>query len=115
MKEILVRALLGGVLVSAFAVLGDVLKPKSFAGLFAAATSVALATLSLAVMDRGAGYASIEARSMVAGAIAFCIYAAVTTRLLIRGRLSALLATGISLLVWFGSAAALWAMFLRSA
>jgi hypothetical protein len=41
-----VRAVSGGILVSAFAVLGDVLKPKRFAGLFAAAPSVALATLS---------------------------------------------------------------------
>jgi hypothetical protein len=34
MKEILVRMVLGGSLVSAFAALGDVFKPKRFAGLF---------------------------------------------------------------------------------
>ena len=55
MQEILVRAALGGMVVSAFAVLGDILKPKSFAGRFAAAPSVALATLSLAVMQHGVG------------------------------------------------------------
>jgi hypothetical protein len=36
MTEYLVRFLVGGIVVSAFAMLGDVLKPKSFAGLFGA-------------------------------------------------------------------------------
>jgi hypothetical protein len=36
MKEIFVRMVLGGSLVSAFAALGDVFKPKRFAGLFGA-------------------------------------------------------------------------------
>jgi hypothetical protein len=36
MTEYVVRFLVGGVVVSAFAVLGDVLRPKSFAGLFGA-------------------------------------------------------------------------------
>jgi hypothetical protein len=40
--EYLVRFLAGGIVVSAFAELGDVLRPKSFAGLFGAAPSVAL-------------------------------------------------------------------------
>jgi hypothetical protein len=46
--DYLLRFAAGGLIVSAFAVLGDVLRPKSFAGLFGAAPSVALATLSLA-------------------------------------------------------------------
>jgi hypothetical protein len=37
MSQILVRFFLGGVVVSAFSVTGDVLKPKSFAGLFGGA------------------------------------------------------------------------------
>jgi len=40
------RFIVGGLLVSFFAVIGDGLKPKSFAGLFGAAPSVALATLA---------------------------------------------------------------------
>ena len=43
MSEYVIRFLVGGAVVSAFSMLGDVLKPKSFAGLFAAAPSVALA------------------------------------------------------------------------
>src|SRR5258706_328165 len=58
--EYLFRFLAGGIVVSAFAVLGDVLRPKSFAGLFGAAPSVALATLSLALWKEGGDYVSIE-------------------------------------------------------
>jgi hypothetical protein len=36
------RFIVGGLMVSLFAIVGDVLRPKSFAGLFAAASSVAL-------------------------------------------------------------------------
>jgi Protein of unknown function (DUF3147) len=46
--DYLVRFVAGGVVVSLFAIVGDVLRPKSFAGLFGAAPSVALATLTLA-------------------------------------------------------------------
>ena len=60
-----------------FALIGELLKPKSFAGLFGAAPSVSLATLTLTVMKEGKAYASIEARSMILGSIAFIIYAAV--------------------------------------
>jgi len=34
MKEILIRVLIGGTVVSAFALLADLLRPKSFAGIF---------------------------------------------------------------------------------
>ena len=73
MREILLRVVLGGVVVSEFAILGNVLKPKSFAGLFGAAPSVALATLTLPVVQHGKVYASVEARSMILGALAFFI------------------------------------------
>ena len=41
------RFLVGGLVVSFFAMIGGALKPKSFAGLFAAAPSVALATIRI--------------------------------------------------------------------
>jgi hypothetical protein len=50
--------------------LGDVLRPKSFAGLFGAAPSVAVATLSLALFEQGGTYVSVEGRSMMIGALA---------------------------------------------
>ena len=45
--EFVYRFILGGLIVSLFALIGDVLRPRSFAGLFGAAPLVALATLAL--------------------------------------------------------------------
>lgn len=104
MPEMIARALLGGIVVSSFALLGDVLKPKSFAGLFGAAPSVALANLALAVHKHGVGYASIEGRSMLTGAIAFFVYASVASRLMMRQKWAALPVTALSLLIWLGVA-----------
>ena len=47
------RFLVGGVVVSLFALLEGVLKPKSFAGLLSAAPSVALAKITLTVAKKG--------------------------------------------------------------
>ena len=63
--DYLIRFVAGGVLVSLFAMVGDVLRPKSFAGLFGAAPSVGLATLTLAFCKHGGMYVSIEGRSMI--------------------------------------------------
>ena len=60
-----IRFFAGGLIVSLFAMVADILRPKSFAGLFGAAPSVALATLPLAFWRHGGGYVSIEARSMI--------------------------------------------------
>ena len=110
MIQILCRFLVGGVVVSVFAVIGDVLKPKSFAGLFGAAPSVALATLVLTVMSDGPGYASIEARSMLAGCIAFFIYASVVSWIMMRYKVKALWVTISAIPLWFVVAFGLWAI-----
>jgi Protein of unknown function (DUF3147) len=112
-KDILLRIIIGGVAVSAFAMLGELLKPKSFAGLFGAAPSVSLATLVLTVMKEGKTYASIEARSMVLGAVAFIIYAAIISRLMIRRRMQVLSATTLGIGIWVACAFGLWYGFLR--
>ena len=100
MTEYIVRFVVGGVVVSAFAVLGDVLRPKSFAGLFGAAPAVALATLGTAIYLHGAGYAAQQTWAMTGGAIALAIYSLVVCQLLIRARLRAAPATLLSLVVW---------------
>ncbi|MHC6153083.1 hypothetical protein ACVSQB_14940 [Bradyrhizobium elkanii] len=51
---------IGGLVVSLFAILGDVLRPKNFAGLFGAAPSVALATLDLPFYKHGGDCVSSE-------------------------------------------------------
>ena len=100
MTEYLVRFLVGGVVVSAFSMLGDILRPKSFAGLFGAAPSVALATLGIAVYLHGADYAAQQSRAMAAGAIALAVYSVFVCQLLIRARLRAAPAALASLVVW---------------
>lgn len=100
MTEYVIRFLLGGAVVSAFAMLGDVLRPKSFAGLFGAAPSVALATLGIAVYQHGAEYAALQSRAMIAGALALAVYGFVVCQLLSRTSLRAIPATSLSLAVW---------------
>jgi hypothetical protein len=108
MSQTLVRFFLGGTVVSAFAVIGDVLKPKSFAGLLGAAPSVALATLALTVVADGQAFAAIEGRSMVIGAVAFFVYASVVSRIMMRYNFRAGLVTLSSIPLWHGVAGTLY-------
>jgi uncharacterized membrane protein (GlpM family) len=105
--EYVARFLIGGLAVSAFAVLGDVLRPKSFAGLFGAAPSVALATLGIAFAQHGASYAATQGHAMMWGAIALLAYSVVVCQLLMRLRWNALPATLSALIVWLAVAVGL--------
>jgi hypothetical protein len=111
--QLLFRLLVGGVVVSFFAALGDVLKPKSFAGLFGAAPSVALATISLTVIADGRLYAATEARSMIVGAGAFLLYAYVVSGLLLRYRWHSAPLTIGALAMWLAASVGGWLAFLR--
>jgi uncharacterized membrane protein (GlpM family) len=113
MAQLVFRFFVGGLVVSLFAALGDVLKPKSFAGLFGAAPSVALATLSLTVSSEGKDYASTEARSMIVGAGAFFVYASLCTRILMKCPLPALRVSSAALVLWFAVAISAWLVFLN--
>ena len=86
----------------------DVLMPKSFAGLFGAAPSVALASLALTFHSRGRAYVAAGAEWMIAGAVAFAAYAWLVCRVLRRGRHSARLVSTVGLIVWFVVAFSLW-------
>jgi Protein of unknown function (DUF3147) len=98
--EYALRFLIGGLAVSAFALLGDMLRPKSFAGLFGAAPSVAMATLGIALLQHGAGYAVAQSQAMVWGAIALLVYSIVVCQLLMRCCWNALPATIAALAAW---------------
>lgn len=113
MAELVLRFLIGGIVVSAFSLVGDLFKPKSFGGLFGAAPSVALATLALTIHNQGSSYAALEARSMIAGAIALFFYAQTVCWLLLRRRFLALPSTLLSMPLWFGCSLGLWWFFLR--
>jgi hypothetical protein len=92
--DYVLRFLAGGLIVSAFAIVGDVLRPKSFA----------LATLTLAIFKQGPDYVATEGHSMVLGAAAFLLYGFVVCQLLMRFRTSALVATSFALTVWLAAA-----------
>jgi Protein of unknown function (DUF3147) len=113
MSEIVIRFLVGGVVVTLFAALGDVLKPKSFAGLFGAAPSVALATLGLTLHQKSPAYAAIECRSMLFGACGLACYCFAVNRILRHGRLRALQSSVLTLPTWFAVSFGLWFVFAR--
>lgn len=102
MAEYIVRFLVGGVVVSFFAVLAEMVRPKSFAGLFSAAPSIALATIGITIARHGVNYAAAESRSMVFGAIGFFCYTGACSCLLMRKKVRALTATASLLWVWLG-------------
>ena len=115
--ELLIRFVVGGLVVSAFAVLGDMLKPKTFAGILGGAPSVALATLALAFWGEDVEYVALEARSMLAGAVALIAYSLLVCRLLLRSHgsapVSSVVATGAAWLVWLAVALGIWSVMRR--
>lgn len=100
MTEYILRFLIGGVAVSLFAVLGDVLRPKSFAGLFGAAPSIALSTLVITLVKNSPAYAAREGRAMIIGAAALLVFSILTCQLLARAKMTAMAAALFSCAVW---------------
>lgn len=113
MKLILIRFLIGGVSVSTFALLGDLFKPKSFAGLFGAAPSVALATLALSVVFEGRENASVQTMSMMASSVALFCYSSCISWIMMHRPRRAILVTIFALPVWFIFSFGLWWILLR--
>jgi Protein of unknown function (DUF3147) len=108
MVTLLIRFVVGGVVVSMFALVAEVLGPKSLAGIFGAAPSVALATLGLTILNQGKSYAAQESRSMIGGAIAFCAYACCLVWLG-KGKSSVPRVSVVSLVSWLAIALSFWA------
>jgi hypothetical protein len=113
LTDLLFRFFIGGIVVCAFAAISDIFKPKSFAGLFGAAPSVALATLWLTISSHGKIYAAVETRSMIAGAVAFFIYASCATWLMLKRHLSSLAVTVSLIPLWLVVSLGLWFLLLR--
>jgi hypothetical protein len=111
--DLLWRFLLGGAIVSVFALLGDVVRPRRLAGIFGGAPSVALATLALTVGTSGAAFAAVEARSMILSSLGFVLYVWLAKRLLATARWSPVLVSLAGLGIW-GLAALAAGLLLRS-
>jgi uncharacterized membrane protein (GlpM family) len=106
--DLLLRFLIGGAVVSLFAALGDMVRPKSFAGIFGAAPSVALATLVLTLHSEGPIYAATEARSMLLGACAFIAYACVASHVMWTRSVSVMTVSTAGLGIWLAVALGGW-------
>src|SRR5437763_5883227 len=68
-----IKALNGGLFVVAFALVGEMVVPKRFAGLFSAAPSVALANLLVIVIAKGHADARRQSIGMIVGAVAMTL------------------------------------------
>jgi Protein of unknown function (DUF3147) len=115
MTELVARFALGGALVSTFALLGDLFKPKSLAGAFAAAPSVALATILLTIHRTGTAEAVVAARAMVVGSVALFSYTNAVALMLRRAGGRPRAAAFKCAPVWFIVALTGWAVWLRTA
>lgn len=103
---VVAKSLLGGVLVLAFAGLSETLKPKRFAGILAAAPSVAIAGLAVGAAAKGPADQAQSAHTMIAGAVALAVYAAVAIVAL--RRLGAGKGAAVSGLAWLVVAGVLY-------
>lgn len=99
-----IKAVAGGALVLAFALISETLAPKRFAGLFSAAPAVAIAGLIITLLDKGAHDAHQSSVGMLAGTAGLVVYAAAVVPLLRRTPASRAAAMAIS--AWLLVAAA---------
>ena len=106
--DLLVRFVLGGAVVSVFAVIGELFEPKTFAGLFAAAPSVAIATLALTNAKHGPEATAISARWMLVASAALLLYGTCCVWVCRRKRIPIWLGAAASWLVWGATAYTSW-------
>jgi hypothetical protein len=111
--ELLLRFLIGGIVVCAFSAVSQVIKPQSFAGIFGAAPSVALATLGLTFILKPAATIAKEGHAMLAGAIALCAYCLFVAWLFLHFKHHPVVEATVPWLLWFGVAFGIWGSVLR--
>ncbi|HVH63332.1 MAG TPA: DUF3147 family protein [Candidatus Dormibacteraeota bacterium] len=108
---IAVRVLASGALVAGFAILGDALKPKMFAGLFSAAPSVATASLLVTGLAMGPAKDATYARGMIAGAVGLVFYSLAAA--LLCKHLNAVIGSVLAWVAWLVPAGAAYWVFLH--
>jgi hypothetical protein len=108
---VLLKGLAGGILVVLFAFLGEIVRPRSLAGVTSGAPSIAAAGLLVTLLTSGVVMAWNLSVGMIAGAVALVSWCLVGADAVKRfgGLKGSLAATA----VWFITAFALWALVLR--
>jgi hypothetical protein len=110
LAELAIRFVLGGVVVSLFAAAAEMFEPKTFAGIFGAAPSVALAALGLAYAKHDGRYVATEGQSMIIGAVALLAYSAACVAVTRRKEIPVWAGAGAAWAVWLVIAFGLWAL-----
>ena len=105
------KAIAGGCFVVAFSMLSDRLKPKTLAGLFSGAPSVALASLGLTALAMGGGKTAVAATSMIAGGAGMVAFCAVAIAL--EQKVGAVTSSALAWISWAVAAGAVFWFFLR--
>lgn len=114
MKEaaiLAVKAVIGGSFVVLFALVGEVVSPKRFAGLFSAAPSVAMAGLAIVLVTQSRRYAQAESVGMAVGSVAM-VAACLAAIALVR-RYRALEGSLLACVLWLAVAGAGYFALLR--
>jgi uncharacterized membrane protein (GlpM family) len=99
---VIVKAAAGGALVVLFVLLSDVLRPRTFSGLFSAAPSIAMASLLVTAVATGHLKAAAAATGMIAGAIgmvAYCVAASYAVQ-----RFGAVAGSALAWVAWLACA-----------
>jgi hypothetical protein len=108
---IVLKGLAGGTLVALFALFGEVIRPRSLAGIASAAPSVAGAGLLVTMLSTGLVSAHQQSLGMIAGAVGLLAWCLVGADVVKRfGSLKGSIATTA---IWFAAALASWGLLLR--
>ena len=114
MHDVLVlaaRGVAGGLLVVVFALIGEVVSPKAFSGLFSSAPSVAVASLLITLVTKDAETARRATVGMIVGGVGMTVCCVLAAAAIPRVR-----AVWGSLIAWLGWLAVTgglyWAVFI---
>jgi len=113
MTQHLLRFVIGGFFVSLFSVLGESFKPKTFAGIFGAAPSIAIAAFILIWSENGVSVVETQSRSMIFGAMALIVACASCAKAIRKTDMSLWIGTGFLWIEWFLVALGLYRIFLK--
>lgn len=112
--QLALRFAIGGVVVALFSTVGEGFKPKTFAGIFGAAPSVALGSLLLLSLQEGGDRTASEGYAMAWGGVAMVAYSVILSLIVARLRWKAWLEAIAEWSVWLAVAFAAWGAFVRA-
>lgn len=107
------RFALGGSVVTSFAALAEIFKPKTFSGTFAAAPAVAIVSLAFAFDDHGSDEVGRLTQAMLCGGFALLVYGCLCVWTTQRRALPVWAGALFNWAAWFAIAFAAWCVLRR--